>query len=100
MLRSWISSARAMLDYPKKIFIICALVAFFGLLFDGTFIRLWSLSQQQKRLRDQISQLKIQNSQLNVQLEKAKDPAYISRMARDRLDLVGDDELIFVFDDD
>lgn len=51
------------------------------------------------RLQVDILDLQKQSSHLDLQLKQAKDPRFIERQARDRLDLVGEHDLLFVFAD-
>lgn len=45
--------------------------------------------------------LEMRNNILNLssQLKQAKDPNFIERQARDKLDLAGEHDLVFVFPD-
>lgn len=64
---------------------------------DGVLWRLWGLQRDQDRLEMEISQMRGQIRQLDKNLIEAKDPAFIERQARDRLDLVRENDLVFVF---
>lgn len=52
------------------------------------------------RITAEIEQTHENIASLNLQLTQAKDPAYIERQARDRLDLAGEHDLVFVFSDE
>lgn len=68
-----------------------------SVLLDGVLWRLWSLRRDTERLEMVIASTRTSILSLDRQLRQAKDPAFIERQARDRLDLVGENDLIFVF---
>ncbi|MFN3697521.1 MAG: septum formation initiator family protein [Pseudobdellovibrio sp.] len=67
------------------------------LFLNGTLWKLWGLYRDQKTIIEQTSHAQAQIVSLDMQLKQAKDPAFIERQARDKMDLVGDHDLIFVF---
>lgn len=48
-------------------------------------------------IQEQILKSKAQSKALDMQIKQAKDPSYIERQAKDKLDLVEEQDLIFVF---
>lgn len=82
---------------PGQVFLLCLLFFGMSLLFDGILWRLWGLHRDEERLIGEMGQLKIEIASLDRQLKQAKDPAFIERQARDRLDLAGEHDLVFVF---
>jgi hypothetical protein len=75
---------RSILNQPLKVFFICTVVLFASLLVNGALWRVWGLHRD-------ISVI--------VHIKQAKDPVYIERLAKDKLDLVNRDDLVFVFAD-
>lgn len=69
------------------------------LLLNGLLWRLWGLHRDQARLINDIAATKAGIQNLTVQLKEAKDPSFIERQARDKLDLVSEKDLVFVFSD-
>lgn len=47
----------------------------------------------QKQILNSGAQAKL----LDVQIKQAKDPSFIERQAKDKLDMVGEKDLVFVF---
>jgi cell division protein FtsB len=88
------------LHHPGKVFIACLSFAGLSLLFNGGLLKLYSLHRDHQRLTDQIQSVRMQISELDQQLKRAKDPAFIERQALDRYDLVEEHDLLFVFADE
>lgn len=91
---------RSFLNHPAKVAMSCFVFLCVYLILNGTVFRLWSLNRDQDRLTMDIQRLKQESSHLQVQLKEAKDPSFIEKQARDRLDLVGENDLVFVFAND
>ena len=91
------SFVRELFYQPKKVFIICFCLSASALLFEGTLISLWSLSREKNYLQHKISNIQGSTSGLRAKIAKAKDPVFLERQARDRFDLVEENDLIFVF---
>ncbi len=47
----------------------------------------------------QINTSKAEARSLDMQIKQAKDPSFIERQAKDKLDMVGEHDLVFVFSD-
>lgn len=83
--------------YPARVLWLSLAILFFSLLVDGNFIRLWSLYRHKDRLVQEIQQVEKKSQRLQVRIQQAQHLEFIERKARDELDLVQKDELIFVF---
>ena len=68
-----------------------------SIVLNGNVFRLWGLHRDHDRIEMEISETRHNIAQLSGQLRQAKDPAYIERQARDKLDLAGEHDLVFVF---
>lgn len=90
-------SLRRFLQKPAKVFFVCLCLASVSMLFDGILWRLYGLHRDQDRTTMEIAGLKTEIKGLNSQLIQAHDPSYIERQARDRLDLAGENDLVFIF---
>lgn len=88
---------RRFLNQPSKVAMTCATFLVAYLVFNGTVFRLWSLDRDFNRLQADIEQINSDTLKLEGQLREAKDPAYIEKQARDRLDLVSENDIVFVF---
>lgn len=91
---------RRFLNRPLLVMMVCLIFASVSMVFDGIFWRLWGLHHDHERLTSEMVVLKDEIKSLRLQLKQAKDPSYIERQARDRLDLVGENDLVFVFPDE
>ncbi len=58
---------------------------------------MWSLRRDYSTIDQQINLAQKQSAILDMQIHQAKDPAFIERQARDKLDMVSEKDLIFVF---
>lgn len=85
------------LRQTSTVLFVCILFTLFSLVIDGNLWRLWNLHNDQGRLVNDISKISRQIEKIDQQLKKAKDPTYIERAAYDKLDLVGQEDLVFVF---
>ncbi|WP_255490050.1 septum formation initiator family protein [Bdellovibrio sp. KM01] len=68
-----------------------------SIVLNGNLWRLWGLHRDFDRISTEINDSKKATLDLEVQLKQAKDPAFIERQARDKLDLAGEHDLVFVF---
>ena len=100
MLRALIAGLVSTFFSPLKVFYICGFLAIFALLFDGTFFRLWSLHRDHANLQYSIASLQHDNQELAEELKKARDPFYLERQARERLQMVQEKEMLFLFAED
>ena len=82
---------------PAKVFATCCALAFVVLIGDGTLIQLWGLHKNKDRMQSRIENYRDKISNLRRQLELANQPEFVERKARDRFDLVGKDEIVFLF---
>lgn len=64
---------------------------------NGSLWRVLGLYRDRVVINNQIQYMNKQSSVLDMQIKQAKDPAFIERQARDKLDLVGENDLVFVF---
>ena len=91
---------RNMLQRPSKILTLCLIVVFSTLLFDWTFLRLWSLRGHLHQLETKLRESKARSLELEKKIREASLPEFIEREARNQLDLVKENDLIFIFSDD
>lgn len=68
-----------------------------SVLLNGTLFRLWGLHRDFTSISQEIELTHKSIASLGSQLIQAKDPAFIERQARDKLDLAGEHDLVFVF---
>lgn len=85
---------------PIQVFWICVTVSMAGILLDGTAFRLWSLKRDHKMLTSRISAARTRSKQLDFRLQRAMQPEFIEKAARDQFDFVKEGDLIFIFSDE
>ncbi|MBK7960947.1 MAG: septum formation initiator family protein [Bdellovibrionales bacterium] len=63
----------------------------------GTLLRLWNLHQEAARIQADMLLTQEKTKKLDLAIMRVKDPSYLERQARERLDLVSEDDLVFLF---
>lgn len=91
------SSVTEFLNSPTRVFAVCAGIGITMLVLDGTLLRLWNLRRETKRIEENVSKIEANSKILDVQIRKAREIEFVERQARDRFDLVGENDLVFVF---
>lgn len=87
------------LNNPIKVLLACLIVFSASVVLNGTLWKVWGLYRDHDRLQQDIAQIAIENVKTDEKIRLAKDPSYIERQARDKMDLVSENDLIFVFPD-
>ena len=94
-----IKTLRGLLEHPLKVLIAAMALALASLLAEGSLINLWNLKTEKQKLMTQYEVTKMKNTKLQSQIKKAQSSdRFIGHEAREKLDLVSEDELIFIFD--
>lgn len=88
---------RNFLNHPLKVLVFCFFIFVISLFINGSVWRVLGLYRDRAVIHQQIQDMTKQASILDVQIKQAKDPAFIERQARDKLDLVDQNDLIFIF---
>ncbi|AHZ86856.1 septum formation initiator family protein [Bdellovibrio bacteriovorus] len=88
---------RRFLNSPTKVALVCLLIFSVSIVVNGNAFRLWGLHRDFDRITFEIQQTRQNIAALTGQLKQAKDPSFIERQARDKLDLAGEHDLVFVF---
>lgn len=88
---------RRFLNHPSKVATCCLIVFVASIILNGNVFRLWGLHRDFDRINEEIQQTRRNIASLSGQLKQAKDPVFIERQARDKLDLAGEHDLVFVF---
>ena len=88
---------RRFLNHPGKVALCCVGVFAVSIVLNGNVFRLWGLHRDFDRITAEIQTTRENITTLAGQLTQAKDPSFIERQARDKLDLAGEHDLVFVF---
>lgn len=90
---------RRFLNHPPRVALCCVGIFAVSIVLNGNVFRLWNLHRDYARIELEIAETRTNISTLGAQLKQAKDPSFIERQARDKLDLAGEHDLVFVFAD-
>lgn len=90
---------RDFLNKPLNVLFVCICLFVISLFFNGAIWRVWGLRRDLATIAQQIGKSKQQSLSLDMQIKQAKDQAYMERQAKDKLDMVGEHDLVFVFSD-
>ncbi len=88
------------LDRPIWVLIACFSVVCTHLIFDGTFVRMWNLHNSRKVLENRIEDIQQKNERVENRMKKLSDSRFLEREVRDRFNLVGEEDIIFIFSDE
>lgn len=88
------------LYHPSRVFILCVIMGFLGVTLDGGLAKYWSLKKTEQELSERISSIQMASDQMRSQIENTKEVSFIERQAREHLDLVNEDEIVFIFSQD
>lgn len=88
---------RRFLNHPTRVALCCLAVFAVSIIINGNVFRLWGLHRDFDRISADIQKTHQNIAALSGQLMQAKDPAFIERQARDKLDLAGEHDLVFIF---
>lgn len=88
---------RRFFQRPGQVFILCLVFLLMTLIVKGTLLRLWNLHQEAARIQADMLLTQEKTKKLDLAIMRVKDPSYLERQARERLDLVSEDDLVFLF---
>lgn len=96
---SFLRGFRNLLEQPMKVALASLLVALASLLAEGSLVNLWNLKVEKQKLLSKFEATEAKNILLQSKIKRAQSSdKFIGHEARERLDLVSEDELIFIFD--
>lgn len=99
-LRRCIYVLNDLLHHPGRVFWVCLALAATAVIVDGTLFRLWSLHRDHELLKERIQGAQARSRVLEFRIQKAQQPEFIEKAARDQFDLVKEGDLIFIFSDE
>ncbi len=96
---AYLRGLRNLFEHPMKIGIAAIAIAFASLLAEGSLINLWNLKTEKKKIYERYLEVSQKNSDLKTKILKAENSdKFIGHEAREKLDLMSEDELEFIFD--
>ena len=91
---------RQFLNEPRKVFVVCSIFFLINFILNGNFLRIWSSHRDLDRLEFLIKKTQSEILKIDQNINQAKDPQYVERLAREKLDLVDENDLVFIFPGD
>lgn len=85
------------LERPSRVLLFCLVFGALQLLIQGNLLHLFRMHADREMLAGQLVGIQKELFHLETRIDQAKDPTFIEREAKDRLDMAGEDELVFVF---
>lgn len=82
---------------PMVILFFCSIFFICSVVLNGNLFRVWSLNRDLTQLQEKTLTTKAQIKQIEINIQKTKDPTFLERQAREKLDLVNENDLIFIF---
>ncbi len=76
--------------------LLLGLILWVGYAFGGGFLRNYRLSQEVKRLTNEIKAVQMRNDSLQAEIVRLCQPDYIERIAREELGLVKPGETLYI----
>ena len=76
---------------------VCGAFAFINFVINGNIYRLWNLNNEYQKMSQRMEKNQQVIVQLNQDIANMKDPLYIERQAIEKLDMVEENDLVFVF---
>ncbi len=89
-----------LLEKPSRVAAFCLLLLFSALAFDNSLWRLYQIHKSKEILLAKIHEENQKIFKIKQQLEQLKNPAYIEKQARERLEFLEKGDLLFVFSED
>lgn len=88
------------LHNPYYVLIFCLIFLGVNLVADKTIIQFFQLNRDLNIVQNRIQDLEKKNKKLKINIQKASDPEFVEREARERLDYINQGDLIFIFPDE
>ena len=88
------------INQPKLILIVCGVLIFFNVVFDGTLFQIRTLYLHKKAIQKNSKEISTKNEVLVHKIQQLSDPKHLEKEVRNRFDLAGEGDLIFIFPED
>ena len=88
------------LNRPLWVFLACLVLVFFNVVFDGTLLRMWNLFNSRKALENRIADIQNKNTEVEERLKKLSQADFLEKEVRQRFNLVGEEEIVFIFSEE
>ena len=91
---------KQVLNRPLWVFFACLVLIFFNVVYDGTLLRMWNLFNSRKTLEKRLEKMEQKNFLVEKRLKKLSDSKFLEKEAKDRLNLIGEEDIVFIFSED
>ncbi len=99
-MRSFGEKITNLLESPTRVGVLCVVLLFVGVVFNKSLWRLYQIHQSKQVLLSKITEESDKTTKLKQQLDQLKNPAYIEKQARERLEFLEKNDLLFVFSEE
>ncbi len=96
-LKSGTYKFQSWLYQPYKVFIVSICILAGSLILNGTVWKVVGLYRDEAKFNKEIKKAQLDAQALTAQMTVVRDPRYIEHLAKDKMDLVGENDLMFVF---
>lgn len=87
----------ATINNPQKVFFICLCFVVVSLISEGSLWRLYRLNKDKSNLIQKIQEEKSKIVKIQREIKLSKGSLYVERQAREKLELLEKDDLLFIF---
>lgn len=84
---------------PKRMFILCMIFLFFGLILSGDLFKLFKLIRHKQALTARIAKVEVAKGEIQNKIKESTSQEFIEREATERFDMVKAGDLVFIFND-
>jgi cell division protein FtsB len=85
------------INNPQKVFLVCLCFVFLSLVSEGSLWRLYRLNKDRSILTLKIQEEKTKIVKIQGEIRRSREPLYVERQAREKLELLEKDDLLFIF---
>ena len=85
---------------PLWVLTVCLILLCAHLIRDKTIFNLLQMYNNRQTLEKRISDLKTKNKQVEDQVKKLSHKPFLEREVKDRLNMVGEEDIIFIFSEE
>ncbi len=91
------NAIHSFLQNPIRVLFYCTIAIILHSVLGGRLIRLARLEADRLRIEQESQQVSTELERIEGQLRLTKDSQFLERLAKDRLDMAAEDDLVFVF---
>jgi cell division protein FtsB len=85
------------INNPRRVLAYCFCFVLFSLISEGSLWRLFRLNKDKSFLTKKIQEEKTKIVKIYGEIKRSKEPLYVERQAREKLELLEKDDLLFIF---